>query len=86
MGAPSSKVFTDLIETSKDQAKRTWYFVFFQMPILPELLFEANDLAILFKSWDNKFCDTFNEEDLEAYKYVFAKKGIHLLLRLQTLV
>lgn len=82
MGAPSNKVFTQLIKTSKDQAKRTWYFIFFQMPVLPELLFKANDLAFFFKLWDNKFNESFTKDDLEAYKYVFQQKGlnIHLIL------
>lgn len=75
MGGPSRRLFRKLFMTTWDQFKRSWYMLFFQAPILPELLLSADDFASFFNVWDGQFNEGFTEEDFEAYKYVFSRPG-----------
>lgn len=75
MGGPSRRVFKKLFNASLDQFKRSWYVIMFQMPILPELLFKADDFESFRTVWKDDFNEYFTEEDLEAYKYVFSQPG-----------
>lgn len=71
MGAPSRKVLRELMMTDKEQLKMSWYTFFFQMPCIPEIYFRINDLEALYEVFRKH-----NEpNELEAYKYTFARKG-----------
>jgi hypothetical protein len=51
---------------------------FFQLPYLPELMFRTYDmvrLKHLFRGATPKSLSLVTDEDLEAYKYNFAKSG-----------
>ena len=54
---------------SLEQALKSWYIVFFQVPLLPEINMMMDDI----KSFDVLFKDNHNkdEEVLEAYRYAF---------------
>lgn len=73
MDAPPIAVYNKLLYTSWAQFKKAWYVFYFQAPYLPELTFGLNDLNNLKVIGDDKFSDTFTEEDLEAYKFTFGK-------------
>jgi len=54
---------------SLDQALKSWYIVFFQVPLLPEINMMMDDI----KSFDALFKDNHNKDDevMEAYRYAF---------------
>ncbi len=61
-----------------EQLLRSWYIFFFQLPFLPELMFEFDDyqaIASTFKNIMSINKSAFTEADLEAYKDAAAKRG-----------
>lgn len=76
MGAPPSKIFRKLLLSSLDQFKRSWYMIFFQMPILPELAMTCDDLVAFDKMFSIRRNEEMTDEHLQAYKYVFSKPGL----------
>lgn len=75
MGAPSGEVWRKIMVSSWEQFRKSWYVFFFQMPYMPEFTLSLRDYDSLRAIGSNKFSSTFTEEDLEAYKYTFAKKN-----------
>lgn len=58
---------------------------FYQVPYVPELLFESNDLAILKQIFYTKPMgmtnkDKMTADDLEVFKYTFSQKGINIFI------
>lgn len=56
---------------------------FFQMPFLPEFMLEhdgCSTLNMMFRDADKKRIKNTTQEDIEAYKYTFSKKGTHIPL------
>lgn len=79
MGAPSIEVLANSITSNWTQFRMSWYVFYFQMRFLPEFMMKLNDLVGLKVIGNFKFSKVFTEEDLEAYKYTFSKKGIYTL-------
>jgi len=52
-----------------EQALKSWYIVFFQCPILPELNMMSEDMAVFKKVFKGKLGE--DEDKIEAYKYAF---------------
>lgn len=78
MGAPSRQVFKKTFNSSMDQFKKSWYILFFQMPVLPELVLMADDFAtfdMMHRAMVKNQSNNFTDEDLEAYKYTFSQPG-----------
>lgn len=72
MDAGSSESFQKLVATNYSQFRKSWYMLFFQVPWLPEFmqrLFDFQAFGTVFKS------ENITKDDLEAFKYVFSKKG-----------
>jgi epoxide hydrolase 4 len=59
------------------QLLKSWYIFFFQLPILPEIFWQANGYDRIAKVFSNMAIDktAFSPEDLEAYKTAAAKEG-----------
>jgi pimeloyl-ACP methyl ester carboxylesterase len=59
------------------QLLRSSYIFFFQLPLLPEIVFQLDDFKLL----EQMFCgmavnkNAFSSADIEAYKNAFAKRG-----------
>ena len=53
-----------------EQAIKSWYIIFFQCPVLPELNLLSEDMRV-FSRLFNKLKPIADEETLEAYKYAF---------------
>jgi len=74
LNSPHPLVFRKVLRKSWKQYFTSFYMFFFNLPLLPELLFLSNDLRIfddIFSSADgHPICTA---EDIEAYKYVFCK-------------
>lgn len=74
MAGPSPEAFNKVIFRSFSQFRKSCYMMFYQAPILPEFIQKLYD----FKSFDRMFKINekgISKDDLEAYKYVFSKKG-----------
>lgn len=77
MNLPHPAKFQEALLSNPQQMLRSWYIGFFQVPMLPELMFQANDyrgIASMFaERATNK--SAFSPADLEAYKDAAAKRG-----------
>ncbi|MGB3536268.1 MAG: alpha/beta hydrolase [Microcoleaceae cyanobacterium] len=60
-----------------EQLQKSWYIFLFQLPILPELLFQANDYQAIASSFVEMAIDktAFTQADINAYKDAAAKRG-----------
>ncbi|MEB3281872.1 MAG: alpha/beta hydrolase [Lyngbya sp.] len=76
MNIPHPAKFADGLWTI-DQLQKSWYVFFFQLPVLPELMFQADDYRAISSSFINMAVDksAFTTTDLEAYKDAAAKRG-----------
>lgn len=71
---PHPSGFQWALKNSFDQKKKSWYTIFFQCPIIPEIILKSNDFSI----FDGILAEG-NEKDpeiKEAYKYTFGKNDI----------
>ncbi|XP_056022613.1 epoxide hydrolase 4-like [Ostrea edulis] len=78
MNAPHGAVMVKELQTSLKQFLMSWYMFFFQMPFLPEFMLEhdgCSTLNMMFRDADKKRIKNTTQEDIEAYKYTFSKKG-----------
>ncbi|CAD5980121.1 Epoxide hydrolase 1 [Planktothrix tepida] len=59
------------------QLLKSWYIFFFQVPLLPELLLQADDYRTVGEAFTKMVINknTFSEADLNAYKDAAAKRG-----------
>lgn len=78
MNVPHPAAFRNNI--SIKQLRRSWYMFFYQVPIIPELLFESNDFELLERIFFTKQAGLINKnnmtlDDLEVFKYTFSQKG-----------
>jgi len=76
MNIPHPAKFREGLGTPK-QLLRSWYIFFFQLPFLPELIFEFDDYQAIASAFKNMAMDksAFTEADLEVYKDAMAKRG-----------
>ena len=60
-----------------EQLQKSWYVFFFQLPFVPELLFQADDYRAIASSFIDMAIDksAFTTADLNAYKDAAAKRG-----------
>lgn len=63
--------------TTPQQLLKSWYIFFFQLPWLPELLFQANGYDAIASAFKDMAIDksAFTPEDLTAFKNAAAKPG-----------
>jgi hypothetical protein len=56
---------------------KSWYIAFFQIPILPEFLIQLDDYRLIEQAFRGMAIEqsAFTDEDIEAYKNAFAKRG-----------
>ncbi len=59
------------------QLMKSWYIFFFQLPYLPELLFQRNDYQAIASAFTKMAIDksAFSTTDIQAYKEAAAKPG-----------
>jgi pimeloyl-ACP methyl ester carboxylesterase len=63
---------------SLKQLLASWYMFFFQIPALPEYLFQLNDYAALEKSLRESTAErgVFSDEDIAEYKKAWSEAGV----------
>ncbi|MFP4120425.1 alpha/beta fold hydrolase [Coleofasciculus sp.] len=77
MNIPHPAKFAEALWSNPQQLLRSWYIFFFQLPLLPELLFQWDDYRLIASSFIDMAIDkgAFSEADLNAYKDAAAKRG-----------
>lgn len=70
LNGPHPLAIRHQLEHSLEQIFKSWYFVTFQAPWLPEVFFRASDLEAL-----DKVHAPYDQEEREAFKYAFCKSG-----------
>jgi len=78
MNSPHPMAFRQ--ELTLAQVRKSWHMFFFQVPFLPELLYEADDFTSLHRLFQRKSSGLVNTElisdnDIEVYKYTLSQKG-----------
>ncbi|RWS24678.1 epoxide hydrolase 4-like protein [Leptotrombidium deliense] len=71
LNAPHPTNFSEVLLSDLKQFLMSWYMFFFQLPLLPELLFISRDFNLL----TSLFSQIATDEEIEAYKYSFSKPG-----------
>ncbi len=76
MNLPHPAKFSQGLSTPA-QLLKSWYILFFQLPLLPELIIQSNDYQLIASAFQNMAIDkdAFSKEDLEAFKDAAAKRG-----------
>lgn len=76
MNGPHPKVHA-IMMNRKEQASKSWYVFFFQLPFLPELWASWNDFGMFQRIFftPGKNNPLMTEEDIEAFKYTFSQQG-----------
>jgi pimeloyl-ACP methyl ester carboxylesterase len=78
LDAPYSPSNVAILSSNLFQVFKSWDIFYFQLPYLPELMFRAYDmvrLKHLFRGSTPKSLSPITDEDIEAYKYTFVKRG-----------
>ncbi len=77
MNLPHPAKFAEALRSNLQQMLRSWYILFFQLPLLPELMFQFNDYRAIASAFIDTAIDktAFTSQDLEAYKDAAAKRG-----------
>jgi pimeloyl-ACP methyl ester carboxylesterase len=76
LNAPHPAAFVRELHTW-EQLRRSWYIFFFQLPLLPELVFRAGDYALLERTFrpPGVRAGSFSRRDVERYKKALACPG-----------
>jgi pimeloyl-ACP methyl ester carboxylesterase len=76
MNVPHPAVFEGYFGEEPRQLLRSWYMFFFQLPVLPEWTWRADDWRVLrwFIDTSNR-AETFTEADLKRYRRAWAQPG-----------
>ncbi|XP_045492507.1 epoxide hydrolase 1-like [Colias croceus] len=74
MSSTAIDIWNEAIWTYEEQRKKSWYVFLYRMPIIPELLFQQNNLDLLDRAMLVKGKTTIDSQDIECFKYWFSKK------------
>jgi pimeloyl-ACP methyl ester carboxylesterase len=76
LNAPHPAVFSRELKRPR-QFVRSWYAMFFQLPLLPEAIFRANDYATLERIFRESPArpGAFSDDDIRRYKEAMARPG-----------
>ena len=77
LNCPHPQRFLDGLSSSPLQWLRSAYIGLFQLPLLPEILLQANDYQLIAQSFEAMASDrnAIRETDIQAYKIAVAKPG-----------
>ncbi|XP_064484011.1 epoxide hydrolase 4-like [Ornithodoros turicata] len=71
INAPHPQAMSELLCSSLDQMKRSWYIVAFQFPMMARWLLQRNDFQFM-----DVGLKGYGSEELEALKYTFSQPGV----------
>jgi pimeloyl-ACP methyl ester carboxylesterase len=76
LNVPHPTVFRQTLRHSWDQRLRSWYVAAFQVPRVPEVLFQADDYRLLSRTLRRTSRPgTFSEADLDLYRRAWRQPG-----------
>ncbi len=77
LNLPHPAKFAKALRTNPRQMLRSWYIAFFQLPRLPEWMFQRNDYGAIASAFADKATQksAFTSEDLKAFKQAAAHQG-----------
>ncbi|MEX2015483.1 MAG: alpha/beta hydrolase [Candidatus Hydrogenedentales bacterium] len=73
INGPHPNAFADAFRHHPKQWLKSWYFTFFQAPVLPEIFFRANDYAVVERLFAEIPKEHMSQEDLQLYKDAYAQ-------------
>ncbi len=76
LNSPHPAVYLKSLKRDPDQIRRSWYWLFFQLPRLAEKILSANDFRELIRALRNSAKKhTFTDADIEKYKEAWSQPG-----------
>jgi pimeloyl-ACP methyl ester carboxylesterase len=76
VNVPHPSVMTEELRRSWQQRLRSWYFLAFQVPVLPERIARAGDWRLLTRTMRrSSLPGTFSEADFERYRAAWSQPG-----------
>lgn len=76
LNSPHPAVYRRFIRRDPDQIRRSWYWLFFQLPRLAEKILSANAFREMVRGLRNSAVkNTFTDEDIEKYKAAWSQPG-----------
>ena len=76
LNSPHPVVYRRSLQRDPDQIRRSWYWLFFQLPRLAEKILSANDFREMVRGLRNSSVkNTFTNEDIETYKAAWSQPG-----------
>jgi epoxide hydrolase 4 len=76
INVPHPVAFTDYLRENPTQLLKSWYVFFFQLPVLPEIVFLAADSLIAMRAlFTTSLPGTFNDEDAARYTRAWHQPG-----------
>ncbi|HEY9836301.1 MAG TPA: alpha/beta hydrolase [Vampirovibrionales bacterium] len=77
LNIPHPAKFAEALRSNPQQILRSYYAFFFQLPLVPELLFQFNDYQAIETAFQSMVVNknTFSPADMTAYKNAAAKRG-----------
>ncbi|MBV6449473.1 MAG: Epoxide hydrolase A [Anaerolineales bacterium] len=76
LNSPHPAVYLKSLKRDPGQIRRSWYWLFFQLPRLAEKILSANDFRELIRALRNSAKkQTFTDADIEKYKEAWSQPG-----------
>ncbi len=77
LNSPHPAVYRRSLQRDLDQIRRSWYWLFFQLPRLAEKILSANNFRAIIRGLRNSAKkNTFTDEDIEKYKEAWSQLGV----------
>jgi epoxide hydrolase 4 len=71
LNVPHPKVMSEFLKSNPQQRARSWYILFFQLPVLPEMAAHMNNWKML----TSAMCKSFSETVLNRYRAAWSQTG-----------
>lgn len=76
LNSPHPAVYRRFLQRDPDQIRRSWYWLFFQLPRLAEKILSANNFREMVRGLLNSSKkNTFTNEDIDKYKEAWSQPG-----------
>ena len=77
MNMPHPAAFSEALKNNLQQMLKSWYIPFFQLPLIPELLMQAEDYRAITSTFSDGVSNkhAFSPSDIEMFKDAAAKRG-----------
>lgn len=76
LNVPHPSVMHRYLMTNRRQMRRSWYMFFFQLPLLPEIMFAANNFRMGAASLEHSSRPgTFSSQDFAKYRAAWSQPG-----------